>query len=72
MRLGETSVDLQKHHIKDTAERSRKTHEDQPEGMCKEVDYRTGGDNGRDETFHATFSLTTLLRIQYIYIIIQY
>ena len=39
----ETSVDLQKHSIKDTEGRSRKKHED-PKGIYEEVD-----DSGRGE-----------------------
>ena len=35
--IGETSVDLRKHSNKDTGGRSRKKHEDPPEGMYEEV-----------------------------------
>ena len=37
--------DLRKHSIKYTGGRSRKKHEDSPEGMCEEVD-----DSGRGES----------------------
>ena len=40
----ESSVDLQKHNIKDTGGRSRKKHEDTLEVMYEEV-----GDSGRGE-----------------------
>ena len=36
--IGETSVDLRKHSIKDTGGRSRKKYEDPPEGMYEDVD----------------------------------
>ena len=39
-----TSVDLRKHSITDTEEKSRKKHEDLPEGMYEEVN-----DSGRGE-----------------------
>ena len=39
------SVDLRKHSIRDTGGRSRKKHEDLPEGIYEEVD-----DSGRGES----------------------
>ena len=42
--VGETSVDLQKHSIKDTGGKSRK--KDSPEGMYEEVDDRGRGERG--------------------------
>ena len=40
--VGEASIDLRKHSFKDTGVRSRKKHEDPPDGMYEEVD-----DSGR-------------------------
>ena len=44
--IGETSVDLRKHSIKDIGGRSRKKHEDPPEGMYEEVDNSGRGERG--------------------------
>ena len=42
-----TSVDLQKHSIKDTRGRSRKKHEDPSEGMYEEFDDSRRGERGK-------------------------
>ena len=57
---GRWTVDLRKHSIKDTGIRSRKKHEDSPQGMYEEVDKRYA----ETIAFGTPFSLTTPLGIQ--------